>query len=119
MSVNLLQTPEEVVQYNLDCYNKRDIEGFMSGFSNDIELYTFPEATPSVIGKAGVRAVYQNLFDKSPDLKSTIIKRIVFNNKVIDHESIRGRMGSTTPVEMVLIYEVKDNKIFRVTAIRQ
>lgn len=119
MSINVLQTPEQIVQYNLDCYNKRDIEGFMSGFSDNIELYTFPDTTPSVVGKADVRAVYQNLFEKSPNLRSTIIKRIVFNNKIIDHESIVGRMGSTTPVEMVLIYEVKEDKIFRVTAIRK
>jgi hypothetical protein len=58
------------------------------------------------------------LFDASPKLHSTILKRIVFNNKVIDHERIVGRQGSDAPLEIVVIYEVNEGKIFRLTAIR-
>ena len=29
---------EEVVQRNLDCYNNKDIDGFMSYFSDDVEF---------------------------------------------------------------------------------
>jgi len=75
--------------------------------------------SPLVKGKKEVRKIYQALFDASPNLFSKIIKRITFDNKVIDHESISGRMGKEELVEMVLIYEVKDEKIIKITAIKK
>jgi hypothetical protein len=112
-------TPEEVVQRNLDFYNNRDIEGFMASFTADIALHTFTDNTPTAVGLDAIRKIYQELFDLSPRLRSTIIKRIVFANKVIDHESIVGRRGATDIYEVVLIYEVKGNRINRITAIRK
>jgi hypothetical protein len=112
-------TPEQVVQANLDCYNRRDIDGFMSYFSPDIKMYNFTDNSVTIDGLEQYRKVYKELFDLSPNLYSTIVKRIVFDNKVIDHESIVGRRGSDGIFEIVLIYEVKDNKIYKITAIRK
>jgi hypothetical protein len=112
-------TPEQVVQANLDCYNRRDIDGFMSYFSPDIKMYNFADNSVTIDGLEQYRKVYKELFDLSPNLHSTIVKRIVFDNKVIDHESIVGRRGSDGIFEIVLIYEVKDNKIYKITAIRK
>ncbi len=110
-------TPEQIVQQNLDSYNKRDINGFISSFSENISLYAYGQTQPTTVGLAAVRQRYQTLFDQSPKLHSTIVKRMVLGNKVIDHEHIVGRMGADTPVEMILIYEVENEKIVRVTAI--
>jgi hypothetical protein len=82
-------------------------------------LYTFPEAKPGTVGLDAVRKLYKELFDLSPNLHSTILKRITFDNKVIDHESIVGRRNSPGTFEIVLIYEIKDEKIYKVTAIRK
>lgn len=111
-------TSEQIVQQNLDAYNNRDIETFMSHFSEDVQLFAFGNPTPTADSKAKVKSIYQNLFEQSPTLFSKIQKRIVFENKVIDHEVIKGRMGKQEPVEMVLIYEVKEGKIFKITAIK-
>lgn len=113
------RTPEQVVQENLDFYNNRNIEGFMTSFSEDIKMYNLGDPKPTVVGRDQVRKVYTNLFEKSPKLHSTILKRIVIGNRVIDHESITGRNGNTDVLELVLIYEVKDQKIFRITVIRK
>jgi hypothetical protein len=113
------QNPEQVVQTSLDFYNQRNIDGFMQLFSADIALYNFGEATPIATGLEQVRKIYSNLFAQSPALHSTILKRIVFDNKVIDHESIVGRNGATANIELVLIYEVRDEKIYKVTAMRK
>jgi hypothetical protein len=110
---------EAIVQQNLESYNKRDIEAFMETFTTDIELYTLGEHAPAIAGLQGMRNFYQKLFDASPRLHSTVLKRIVFGNKVIDHESIAGRMDTKDPVEIVVIYEVRDEKISRLTAIRK
>ncbi len=112
-------TPEEIVQHNLDCYNNRDIEGFMSSFDEKIKLFTFPEPNPNTEGIQAVKNIYQKLFESSPNLHSKIIKRISFDNKVIDHEQIQGRMGASEIVELVLIYEVKRDKINKITAIKK
>lgn len=112
-------TPEEIVQENLDFYNNRDIKGFMSSFSEDIKMYALGNEIPTVVGLQKVEELYRALFKKSPKLHSTIIKRIVFGNKVIDHESIVGRNGDKDVLELVLIYEVENQKINKITVIRK
>jgi hypothetical protein len=110
---------EQVVQSNLEAYNTRDLEQFMSWFSEDVELYSFSEMKLVASGKPAIEKFYKELFEASPELHSTILKRIVFDNKVIDHESIIGRKGSKDILEIVMIYEVKDGKIFKMTSIRK
>jgi hypothetical protein len=110
---------EQVVQSNLEAYNTRDLEQFMSWFSEDVELYSFSEMKLVASGKPAIEKFYKELFEASPELHSTILKRIVFDKKVIDHESIIGRKGSKDILEIVMIYEVKDGKIFKMTSIRK
>ncbi len=110
---------EQVVQSNLEAYNNRDLEKFMSWFSEDVELYSFSEMKLVASGKPAIEKLYKELFEASPELHSTILKRIVFDNKVIDHESIVGRKGAKDILEIVMIYEVKDGKIFKMTSIRK
>lgn len=113
------QTPEQVVQKQLDTYNNGDIDGFMATMSNDVALFNFGSATPSAKGFEAVKALYTNLFEKSPKLHSTLTNRIVLGNKVLDHESITGRLGSDNVIELVVIYELKNEKIFKVTVLRK
>ena len=111
--------PEKVVQANLDAYNNLDIEGFMSYFSEDILVRNFDTGVTTAEGKESVREIYTRLFEASPKLHSRILKRTVFDNKVIDHEYITGRNGSADPLELVLIYEVRSGKIFRISVMRK
>ena len=117
--LNAQKTAEQIVQANLDAYNNLDIEQFMSYISEDIEVYEFDSKKLSIKGAEACRNVYTELFELSPKLHSTILKRIVFDNKVIDHEYIVGRRGSDTAIELVLIYEVRDEKIFRISVMRK
>lgn len=121
VSPDMQQTasPEEIVQKQLDTYNARDLDGFMALFSQDVKLYSFGNPTPTADGFEAVKELYSNLFDKSPQLHSTLTNRIVLGNKVIDHESITGRLGSSEVIELVVIYEVKARKIYRVTVMRK
>jgi hypothetical protein len=114
-----INDPEKIVQYNLEQYNQRNIETFMACFRNDIELYNFGIKEPVAVGLQAIKSRYTDLFAASPHLHSTILKRMVVGNKVIDHESIRGRMGSSEILELVMIYEVTDGKITRMTSIRK
>lgn len=89
---------------NVDYYNSRDIDNSMCCFIDGIDQ---------------CRKFYHALFDESPRLHSNILSRIVFDNKVIDHESLVGRKGLNEPLEIVVIYEVKDSKNFKLTAIKK
>jgi len=112
--------PEEVVQNQLEAYNARNIEAFMSLMSKDVALYEFGNSSPSVAGFDEVKKIYNNLFEQSPNLHSTILSRMVLGNKVIDHESIKGRMGNTEIIELIVIYEVNANlKINKITVLRE
>jgi hypothetical protein len=114
----VIKTPADVVQENLNYYNQRNIEGFMSSFPDTIALYLFGESDPVAFGKEAIRKLHKDLFDVSPKLHSTILHRIVLGNKVIDHESIKGRKGSKKRTKLVMIYEVSGDKIVRMTVIR-
>jgi hypothetical protein len=112
------RSPQEVVQENLDYYNEGDIEGFMKSFTDDIALYEFGAKIASYTGKKQIREVYSKLFKDSPNLHSTIEHRSVLGNKVIDHELIVGRKGSSDTLKLIMVYEVREDKIFKMTVIR-
>ncbi len=77
------------------------------------------EDAPSVQGFDAVKTVFTELFKLSPDLHSTVLNRSVIGPKVIDYERIQGRKGVKTDVFLVMIYEVKDGKIWRAWAVRE
>ncbi|MAY84030.1 MAG: hypothetical protein CMP59_07850 [Flavobacteriales bacterium] len=113
------QNPEAAVQANLDAYNNRDIETFMLYISEEIEMYRMGECEPYSTGKQEVKNTYKRYFENSPKLHSEIKKRIVYGNKVIDHEYITGANGSEEAFELILIYEVIDGLIVKMTSIRK
>jgi hypothetical protein len=115
------QTPRTIVQKQLEAYNHHDIDAFMRVFSEDIELWTLGDTIPFVQGFASVKEIYVDLFDRTPDLFSEVISRTTIGNKVIDYEKITGRSGHSKGeiLYLIMIYEVKDGKIFRATAVRE
>lgn len=112
-------TTEQVVQKQLDTYNNKDIDGFMSVIAQNVAVHDFTTGEITVEGFEACKKIYSALFEASPKLHSKILTRIVFENKVIDHEYITGRKGSDTPIELVLIYEVNNEKITKITVMRK
>lgn len=105
------ETPEMTVQRQLNAYNARSLEAFLDTYSDDIELYTFPDKLRSK-GKEALRTTYGDMFRNLTYLHCKIEKRIVFGNTIIDHENVR---FNDRNVQAVAIYEVKGGKIIRVT----
>jgi len=118
-SISAQMTPEEVVQKQLETYNNLDIEGFMSVIDANITMHDFSTGEITLEGYDACKKLYVDLFEASPKLHSKILTRTVFDNKVIDHEYITGRKGSDTPLELVLIYEVNNEKITKMTVMRK
>lgn len=112
-------TPEQVVQKQLESYNQRDIDGFMSVIDDNVIFYDYSDGNVTMSGAVACKEFYAKLFEASPGLYSTILQRISFGNKVIDHERIAGRNGNKDLLELILIYEVEKEKIIKVTVLRK
>lgn len=113
------ETSEQVVQRQLDAYNARDIDAFMATYSNDIELYNYPNKLVGK-GKESMRKTYGRMFKQVTELHCTIVKRMVLGNMVIDQESVKGFPGwkKNGPLEAIAVYTVTNGLISKVTFIR-
>jgi hypothetical protein len=98
---------EKIVQQQLDAYNRHDVEAFLQTYSSEVKLYEFPDKELSS-GLDAMRNTYRKLFDREPDRKATIAKRIVQGDYVIDHEEVS---GGGRKFRAVAVYRVKDGKI--------
>lgn len=47
-------TPEQVVQIQLDAYNRRDIDAFLDTYADDVKMYNFPDKL-TTSGKAEMK----------------------------------------------------------------
>jgi imidazolonepropionase-like amidohydrolase len=111
----LPQTPEEVVQRQVNAYNARDLDAFLATYGPDVTVFDHP-ATPIFAGLEQMRKVYGQLFERSPALHGQIVNRMVVGNRVIDHERVTGLRDRA--VEAVAIYEVMGGLIRKVWFIR-
>jgi len=102
------------VKAQLDAYNKRDIDGFVNSFSEDIIAYDYPNKF-SYKGKAEFKKIFTDYFASTPDLHSDIITRIVLGNIVIDEEYVTNNGDN---FYSVAIYEVAKGKIVKMTFLR-
>lgn len=109
---------EIIIQNQLNAYNRRNLEEFLSFYSEKIEIYNFNEEKPIIRGIQNLKEIYEDVFINSPNLKASIKNRIVFDNKVIDEEEIKGRKGIEY-IKVIVIYEIDSNLIKKVTFIRK
>jgi hypothetical protein len=100
-----------IVQKQLNAYNAKDVDAFIAIYTEDIKLYNYPNELLSE-GRNQMRKDYIAWFERTPDLKASIKKRIVIGNRVIDEEQItaNGRVFNT-----VVIYELDNGLISKVT----
>lgn len=102
---------ENIVQKQLVAYNAKNVDAFMAMYSEDVKLFNYPNEVLSE-GKDQMRKDYLAWFNRTPDLKATVNKRIVIGNKVIDEEQVtaNGKVYNT-----VAIYEITNGLISKVT----
>ena len=101
-----------VVQRQVEAYNNRDLNRFVSTYSETIAIFRMPSAEPSISGKGQLADFYSTQRFNFPGLRAEIVNRIVLGDKVIDHERIWGVRD--TPIEIAAIYQVGGALIERV-----
>jgi hypothetical protein len=105
------QEPVQVVQAQLDAYNRQDANAFAAVFSEDAKLYmNLGDTEPTMTGREEIRRRYGDMFEANPENKSTLIGRMTQGNFVFDHEWITGR---DKPITIMAIYEVENGEIIR------
>lgn len=103
-------SPEDVVKKQLDAYNAKDLEAFMSVWAEDAQYFAHP-STLLARGAAAIRERHLVRFQE-PDLHGELTSRVVLGNTVVDHERVtRTFPEGPETVEVVAIYEVVDGKI--------
>jgi hypothetical protein len=104
------ESPEAIVQRQVNAYNARNIDLFLATYSPEVEIY---DATGKLLmkGHKQMREGYEGFFKNVTNLYCQIENRIVINNKVIDKENVRA--GKDT-IQAVAIYEVEGGKIKKV-----
>ncbi|PQJ80873.1 hypothetical protein BTO18_02535 [Polaribacter porphyrae] len=104
-------SPRYLAEEQLKAYNNRDIDAFLKPFSKNVKVYRFPDKL-NYEGIEKMRENYASFFKNTPDLHCKILKRIVYQDKVIDHELVTAN-GNT--FKAVAIYTMKNGKIATVT----
>ena len=103
-------------QGQLEAYNRQDIEDFLKWYSDDVEVYNFPdELVYKGIDK--MRDRYVNAWKQNPKQKAEVTGRIVNGNTVVDKEHVTGRANGQE-VNVIAIYRVNYGKISKVYFIR-
>lgn len=106
----LKDTPEILVQRQLNGYNYRNIEAFLEPYSESVELYTYPNTLIGK-GKEAMRNIYTKMFEETINLHCELKGRIVQGNVVIDKERVQ--FGNKF-IEATAIYHIENGKIQKV-----
>jgi hypothetical protein len=103
-------SPEAVVQRQLDAYNARDLDALLATYAPDARQYELPgkllATGPFEIGpRLALRF-------QEPNLHAQLLQRAVMGNIVIDYETVtRTFPEGPGKLDLVAIYEVIDGKI--------
>ena len=102
----------EVVQRQVEAYNHRDLNRFVSAYSDTIQIFRMPSVEPTISGKVQLAEFYATQRFNLPGLRAEIVNRMVLGDKVIDHERISGVRDA--PFEIAAVYQVLGESIERV-----
>lgn len=106
----------------LEAYNNRDIEAFLSVYSDEVKVFSYPGRVdyegetyylPEELdyeGKEEMRKRYTPMFADLTDLHCTILSEIVKGNRVIHEESVVFR-ANEKPKHALCVYVIREGKI--------
>lgn len=115
----LPESPEQVVQRQVNAYNSRDLERFADCYDDDVVIGDLGPDGPveRTRGKALLRQRWGDLFARAAGLHCQIQNRITNGDTVIDHELVTGIPDRGT-VHAVAVYRVRAGRIVSVWFVR-
>jgi hypothetical protein len=109
--------PAAIAQGQLDAYNKQDLEGFLSWYADDVEIYHFPNELVYK-GKDQMRKTYASGWARNPHQKAEVTSRMTMGNTVIDKEHVTGRANGIA-ANVIAVYKIENDKIKQVCFVRE
>lgn len=105
-----MESYSSLVQRQLDAYNRKDVEGWLSTYAEDARHFNL-HGDCIATGRDEIRSRILVRF-KEPDLHARLLGRIVMGNIVVDHEVItRNFPEGKGELEMLCIYEIQEGLI--------
>ena len=109
-------SPEAVVQRQLDAFNARDLPGLLAVYADDAEMFEFP-AKLLAVGSDQLRERFSQRFGE-PNLHARLRQRIVSGSTVIDDECVtRTFPEGPGELDLVMIYQVSNGRIVKAWSI--
>ncbi len=106
-------SPIDIVNLRMQAYNDYDIDKFLSVYSDNVRIYTYPDKELAK-GKTHIKSIFEPMFnEKSVSVK--IHHQIPKDSYVINHETVNYGEEET---EYVSIYEVRNGLITSVRFVR-
>lgn len=110
---------DELVEKQLAAYNKRDLDEFLSVFSDSVKVYNnLREFDYQGIDK--MREGYAEWFGSLDTLHCEVVNRISAGNTIIDYERLKfvNKEGEGNTSETIALYRIGNGKIQEVTFVR-
>jgi hypothetical protein len=112
-------SPAATVQRQIERFNAHDLEGYLALFAEELEVADLPASPWGTRTKVWLREFYAERFKTNPDLHASTEAQMVSGAFVIETERIRGRAGQAGPLDVVVVYQVKEGKIVRMWELRE
>ena len=105
------ESPAKIIQKQVKAFNNRDLEGFVSCFSDNILVRRFPDEK-MYQGNDKMLENYKRFFENVKSSSVEVVNRIILGNTIIDEEisKVDGRDG-----HQVAIYQVENGLISSMT----
>ncbi len=107
-------SPAVAVDHHIQPYLDRDIDAFAAAFTEDVVVSNF-FSEPDINNTNELKESYSKWFSKNDSINVSVLKRIVFEDTVIDEEEVYDINGS---YRQATIYKVKNGKIASMTFIK-
>ncbi|MCR9227362.1 MAG: nuclear transport factor 2 family protein [Flavobacteriaceae bacterium] len=107
------ESPAKIIQKQVQSFNNRDLDAFVSCFADDVLVQRFPNEK-MYQGNDSMRDNYERFFENVKSSSVEVVNRIVLGNTVIDEEvtKVDGREG-----HQVAIYKIKNGLVASMTFI--
>lgn len=105
-----MNSPESVVQRQLEAYNAKDLGAWLATYARDAEQFEL-HGVRLAAGHAQIRERMVSRF-LEPDLHAQLLSRVVMGSVVVDYERVtRNFPEGKGTLEMICVYEVADGAI--------
>ena len=108
-----MRSPLEVVNLRMQAYNDHKLDDFLSTYSEDVEVFTYPDKSLGK-GKSHIKKLFAPLFREGV-VHVEIHYQLAKDGYVINHETVAYGNQKT---EYISIYEVRNGLIKSVRFVR-